>query len=91
MKVRDPRGVEFPFLYNVRSYGLSVIEMSRVEAAVKSRFEIFNGNRVDCSLILAGDFDLHPEDEAKVEVDCPRIPGAFLPCWDPGLHVEAVD
>ena len=39
--------------------------------------DIVRRNQVDTSLILSGDLNLRPEDEAKVKVDCPENSGTF--------------
>ena len=78
LRIWDPRGVKSCFVYCSHNFGLSGSDMSKVEGSLAADIAVVRADMTNTSLILVGDFNLHPEDEPKVKVDCPAIP-SILP------------
>ena len=74
LRVWDPRGIKSCVVYNTHSFGFSGMDMSKIEGSLRIDIANVRADLTNSSLILIGDFNLHPEDEPKVKVDCPTLP-----------------
>ena len=77
IRVWDSRGAKSCVVYNTHNFGLSGMEMSRIERALMTDMATIRIDMTNSSLILNGDFNLHPADEPKIKVDCPEVLGSF--------------
>ena len=73
LRVWDPRGAKSRVVYNIHNLGFSGLEMWRIERALMADIATARADLTNSSLILIGDFSLHPEDDPKVKVDCPAL------------------
>lgn len=76
-RVWDSRGIRSSCVYSILDYGHSGGDMSRFERFLNLDIKSLRQSLTDSSFLLAGDFNLHLEAEARVEVDCPLVPATF--------------
>jgi len=73
----DPKGVKSIIAFVVHNYALTSGVMLRIENSLRRDITLAQSDAANNSVLLVGDFNIHPVDEPKIRVDSPCRPGIF--------------
>ena len=79
----DASGIKNVTLLNVHNYELLAQGMTIMGKRIRNVVRLAKGDLTNSSVILLGDFNLQPTDEAKIKIDCPSTQGVFQNCTGP--------